>query len=71
MHAMTDAPAPKSTQRDSAHRQLDVFAGTWRARGQSFGSLEQNPDDPRASPEVWTGEETYEWPPGGFFLLHK
>lgn len=68
---MTDVATPKPPQRSAAHRQLDAFAGTWRARGQSFGSLEQNPEDPRASPELWTGEETYEWLPGGFFMLHR
>lgn len=68
---MTDATAPKTAQRTSAHRQLDVFAGTWRARGESFGGPEQNPDDPRANPAVWTSEESYEWLPGGFFMLHK
>ena len=68
---MTDMATQKPPQRTAAHRQLDAFAGTWRARGQSFGSLEQNPDDPRASPEMWLGEETYEWLPGGFFMLHR
>lgn len=68
---MTDASAPKSTERDSARRQLDVFAGTWRARGDSFGGPEQNPADSRANPALWTSEESYEWLPGGFFMLHK
>lgn len=58
-------------QRTAAHRQLDVFAGSWRARGESFGSPEQSADEPRANGVVWTSEESYEWLPGGFFMLHK
>ena len=68
---MTDAAASKAPQRSAAHRQLDTFAGTWRARGESFGGPEQKPEDPRAAPAVWTSEETYEWLPGGFFMLHR
>lgn len=45
-------------QRSPAHRQLDVFVGTWRARGDSFGSPEQNAGNPRASAMSWTSEET-------------
>jgi len=57
-------------QRSAAHRQLDVFVGTWRARGLSFGGPEQVAADPRALAVSWTSEETYEWLPGGFFMLH-
>ena len=28
-------------------------------------------DDPRASAMPWTSDETYEWLPGGFFVLHR
>jgi hypothetical protein len=66
---MTYATVPKPTQRSSALRQLDAFAGTWRARGESFAEGQQ-PGDPRASAMPWTSEETYEWLPGGFFMLH-
>ncbi|HEY8794313.1 MAG TPA: DUF1579 family protein [Gemmatimonadaceae bacterium] len=67
---MTDATISKPPQRSAAHRQLDVFVGSWRARGESFGEGQQV-DNPRASPAVWTSEESYEWLPGGFFMLHK
>jgi hypothetical protein len=68
---MTNATFSKPPQRSAAHRQLDVFAGMWRARGEWYGGPDQTPDDPRASPAVWTSEETYEWLPGGFFMLHR
>ena len=67
---MTNATISKPPQRSAAHRQLDVFVGSWRARGESFGEGQQA-DNPRASPAVWTSEESYEWLPGGFFMLHK
>lgn len=49
-------------------KELDVFVGRWRAEGQSFGErgIENN-----LPPESWTSEETYEWIPGGHFLLHR
>jgi hypothetical protein len=68
---MTDTMASRPPQRSAAHRQLDVFAGTWRARGESFGGPDQHLDDPRANSAVWTSEESYEWLPGGFFMLHR
>jgi Protein of unknown function (DUF1579) len=68
---MTDVTNSKAQQRSAEHRRLDAFAGTWRARGESFGGPDQNPDDPRAHHAVWTSEETYEWLPGGFFMLHR
>ena len=69
---MTDVPTTtRPQQRSAAHRQLDVFVGKWRARGESYGGPGQSPADPRANPAVWTSEETYEWLPGGFFMLHR
>lgn len=67
---MTDATISRPPQRSPAHRQLDVFVGSWRARGESFAEGQQG-DDPRASAAPWTSEESYEWLPGGFFMLHK
>ena len=62
---MPDTPEPTAL-----HRRLDAFAGRWRATGESFGTA-QNPDDPRGSAVPWTSEESYEWLPGGFFMLHR
>lgn len=51
-------------------RALKVFVGTWHAEGTSFGDG-QNADDPRASAVPWISDETYEWLPGEFYLLHR
>ncbi len=53
-----------------AHRRLDVFVGTWHAEGESYAE-DQRADEPRASAVPWTSEESYEWLPGRFFLLHR
>ena len=66
---MNDAPKPEPPKPSDAHRKLDVFVGTWRHEGESYGDG-QRPDDPLASAVPWTSDESYEWLPGGFFLLH-
>ena len=49
---------------------LQVFIGKWRAEGKSYaGSQDKN--NPYASAVPWTSEESYEWLPGNFFVLHK
>ena len=53
----------QSPQRSAAHRKLDVFVGNWHAVGTSYG------EGPAGAP--WTSDESYEWLPGGFFLLHR
>lgn len=50
-----------------ALKQLDVFVGKWQAEGESFGEHTGG----SASPENWVSEESYEWLPGGYFLLHR
>ena len=46
-----------------AHAQLDIFAGKWNTSGiMQTGQGE---------PVTITGTDTYEWLPGGYFLLHK
>ena len=54
----------------TARARLDMFVGKWRTTGQSFAEG-QRIDDPRASAVPWTSEESYEWLPGGHFLLHR
>ncbi len=61
---------PQPLQPGAAHRRLDVFVGNWRSSGETFAEG-QRADDPRASSLPWTSEESYEWLPGGFFLLHR
>jgi hypothetical protein len=49
-------------------RRLDIFVGKWHTEGLSYGSG-QSKENPYDSPVRWLGEETYEWLPGGFFLI--
>lgn len=47
-----------------AHSHLDKFAGKWITEGQVL------PTATSAGIEV-KGTDTYEWLPGGFFMLHR
>lgn len=47
----------------AAHGKLEVFVGKWHAEGTSYGEGSDG--------VPWTSEESYEWLPGGFFLLHR
>ena len=49
---------------------LDVFIGKWHAEGQSYGDGQQK-DNPYASAVPWISDESYEWLPGNFFILHS
>lgn len=64
------ALSPQSPQPSAAIRRLGVFVGNWRVEGQSYAEG-QIPADPRASAVPWVSDESYEWLPGGFFLLHR
>jgi hypothetical protein len=70
MQTMTDAAEPKRPDPSAAHQRLNVFTGRWRAKGESYADG-QRAEDPLASAVPWTSDETYEWLPGGFFLLHR
>ena len=58
---------PKPT---AAHKRLEIFIGNWHAEGTSYGDG-QDATDPRASSVPWTSDESYEWLPGSFFVLHR
>ena len=62
-----ESPRPKPSAK---HRELNVFVGKWRVKGDSYGDGQQA-GNPRASAVPWASEESYEWLPGGFFLLHR
>ncbi len=53
-----------------ALKNLDVFVGKWHAEGESYAEGE-----PGAalidSTAKWVSDETFEWLPGGYFLLHR
>jgi hypothetical protein len=59
----------KPSRRTSLKR-LDVFIGNWHAEGTSYGDG-QDAADPRAAGVPWTSDESYEWLPGSFFVLHR
>jgi hypothetical protein len=47
------------------HQRLEVFAGSWKVEGENKS---QAPDAPNTHV---LGEESYEWLPGGFFLVGR
>ncbi len=47
---------------------LNIFVGKWPTEGLSYGSG-QSKENPYDSSVRWSGEESYEWLPGGFFLI--
>ena len=49
---------------------LQVFIGKWHAEGKSYAGG-QDQRNPYASAVPWTSDESYEWLPGNFFVLHK
>jgi hypothetical protein len=51
------------------HQALAVFLGQWRAEGESYGSSNQPPEDPKSAAEPWTSTHTGEWHTGAFFLI--
>ena len=69
-HDMTSTLKPKQPKPTSAHRRLEVFIGDWHAEGTSYGNG-QDAADPRAAGVPWTSDESYEWLPGNFFVLHR
>lgn len=49
---------------------LQAFIGKWHAEGTSYAEG-QDRNTPYASAVPWTSDESYEWLPGNFFVLHK
>jgi hypothetical protein len=56
----TEHPPAPTLAAGEDQRPLEVFVGTWRVNGQNH--------DPVAP---MTGEDSYEWLPGGFFLVNR
>jgi hypothetical protein len=51
-------------------QKLQVFIGKWHAEGKSYADG-QDKRNPYASAVPWTSDESYEWLPGNFFVLHQ
>jgi Protein of unknown function (DUF1579) len=63
------SPQPPLAPSDE-YQLLNVFVGKWHLEGLSYG-LGQSKENPYDSPVRWSAEETYEWLPGGFFLVNN
>jgi hypothetical protein len=60
-----DAQAPpQPAKAGPALKRLNVFVGTWNKEGQAY-------DGPFGSAAKVTAVETFEWLPGGLFLIHR
>ena len=55
--------------RGDHHEQLEVFVGTWKSEGWSYGGQDQDPDHPKKSRQRWESDEVTHWHPGQFFLV--
>ena len=62
------SPQPPLTP-SAEHQLLDVFVGKWHTEGLAYAGESQSTENPYDSAVRWSSEETYEWLPGGFFLL--
>ena len=67
---MASTPDLKQPKPTASHRRLEVFIGNWHAEGTSYGDG-QDATDPRAAGVPWMSNESYEWLPGNFFVLHR
>src|SRR6266545_8271592 len=56
-----DAQAQQAPRPDPALRRLEKFIGTWKMKGRTLNSKEDNV----------VGRATFEWLPGGFFLQQR
>ena len=63
----SDNEAPP--QRSAAHDELSAFLGEWVATGTSYGSPDQDPQNPKANAEEWTSRHSAMWHTGEFFLV--
>lgn len=50
--------------------ELKIFIGRWHHEGKSYATG-QSTENPLASAVSWKSDETYEWLPGNFFIVHR
>ena len=63
-----DAEAPP--KRGTKHDALAVFLGEWQAQGTSFGSANQDPNNPKRNGFPWKSTLSVRWHTGQFYLIH-
>jgi Protein of unknown function (DUF1579). len=61
---MTDSNTPTQIKPGAGHKRLQVFVGKWNTKGQTKAGA-------GGEAMIITGTDSYEWLPGGFFLLHQ
>jgi hypothetical protein len=59
------AQAPAEPKPGPEHKRLDAFVGKWNVEGKNKEGA------PVAAGAKVTAVQTYEWMPGGFFLVHR
>ncbi|MBC7672483.1 MAG: DUF1579 family protein [Polaromonas sp.] len=66
---MTPREAKAAPVRGEAHQALAIFLGRWRAEGESYGSSNQDVEDPKVGAAPWVSTHTSMWHTGEFFLI--
>jgi hypothetical protein len=62
MSQLSERPPEPPKVPGEQHRLLDVFIGRWHAEGETFDEL--------GTRHTMSSQNSYEWLPGGFFLVH-
>lgn len=60
----------ETNQNTPGIKKLEDFIGKWHHEGTSYGEG-QDVNNPEGNPKPWISDESYEWLPGNFFVLHK
>jgi hypothetical protein len=66
---VSDAEAPPA--RGKMHDALAMFLGDWKAEGESYGSPDQDPRNPKGKSDKWTSTHSARWHTGEFFLIQN
>jgi hypothetical protein len=64
---VSDAEAPPT--HGAKQEALAMFLGDWKAEGESYGSANQDPGNPKGRPERWVSTHNGRWHTGEFFLI--
>jgi hypothetical protein len=66
---VTESEREIAPVRGDKHQALAVFVGQWSAEGESYGSPNQPPEDPKSTAAPWTSSHTGKWHTGEFFVI--